>query len=108
MTDIDQPPTSTERQQLESLDDTPHAHVFDGEPKTVRLSLAAGERVPAHRHPDREIVCFVVDGVLELTLGDEDYEVETGDVIRFDGAQEIEPTARTETTALLVLAHRRE
>lgn len=36
----------------------PHANVFpDAEPKTIRVTLAAGESVPAHAHPDREIVC---------------------------------------------------
>ncbi|WP_126664714.1 cupin domain-containing protein [Haloterrigena salifodinae] len=105
MTDIDQLTTRTERRRLDDLVETPHAHVFD-EPRTVRLELAAGEGVPSHRHPERTIVCHVLEGTLEMRLGDEEYVLEAGEVLRFDGRQEIAPEARTDATALLVLAPR--
>lgn len=50
----------------------------------------------------------VLEGALALTLGEEVYEVPAGDVVRFDGAQDIEPEAQADTTALLVLAPRAE
>ncbi|WP_440769022.1 cupin domain-containing protein [Natronorubrum sp. DTA28] len=106
MTDFDQLPTPTERRRLEALEETPHAHLFDGEPQTVRLALADGERIPAHRHPDREIVLHVLEGQLTMSLGDGEYDVHEGDVVRFDGAQDISPKAQADTTALLVLARR--
>ncbi|ELZ16435.1 cupin [Haloterrigena salina JCM 13891] len=106
MTDTDQLTTRTERRRLDDLVATPHAHVFDGEPRTVRLELAAGESVPAHRHSERTIVCHVLEGTLEMGLGDEEYVLEAGEILRFDGRQEIAPEARTDATALLVLAPR--
>ncbi|QLD91046.1 cupin domain-containing protein [Natronomonas salina] len=92
---------------LSDLESTPHANLFPGdEPKTIRLSLGAGEAVPPHRHPDRQIVLHLLEGTVELALGDDVHELEAGEVIRFDGDQEISPTAVTDATALLVLAPR--
>jgi quercetin dioxygenase-like cupin family protein len=78
--------------------------LFEGAPKTVRLALEAGDRVPPHQHPDREIVCYVVDGEIEMTLGDETVELAAGDAARFSGDQDISPRAREDSVALLVLA----
>lgn len=94
---------------LDDLDGQPHANVFpDAEPTTVRLTLAEGESVPAHDHPDREIVFYLVDGAMTLELGDETHELTAGDVARFDGDQQIAPTAGEASTALIVLARRSE
>ncbi|WP_135363803.1 cupin domain-containing protein [Halosimplex halophilum] len=78
--------------------------LFEGAPKTVRLALDAGDRVPPHQHPDKEIVCYVVDGEIEMTLGDETVELAAGDAARFSGDQDISPRAREDSVALLVLA----
>jgi quercetin dioxygenase-like cupin family protein len=87
----------------------PHAQLFPGaEPKTIRLTLEAGERVEPHRHPDREVVLYVVDGALELQLGSEHRELETGDVVRFEGDQDISPRATEGSTALIVLSRQSE
>ncbi|WP_423743433.1 DUF2249 domain-containing protein (plasmid) [Haladaptatus sp. SPP-AMP-3] len=92
---------------LDDLDETPHAVVFpDSEPKTVRLRLAAGESIPGHQHPDRQIVLYLVSGEMKLDVGDETRDIETGDVVRFDGEQEVAPHATSDSTALLVLAPR--
>lgn len=92
---------------LAELDGEPHANVFpDAEPKTIRLTLAEGEAVAPHTHPDREIVFYLIEGEVELQLGDETHEVAAGDVARFDGEQEISPTAVADSTALIVLAQR--
>ncbi|ELZ22663.1 cupin 2 barrel domain-containing protein [Halosimplex carlsbadense 2-9-1] len=80
--------------------------LFEGAPKTVRLALDAGDRVPPHRHPDTEIVCYVVDGEVEMTLGDETVDLAAGDAARFSGDQDISPKAREDSVALLVLAER--
>ncbi|MFD1564195.1 cupin domain-containing protein [Haloarchaeobius amylolyticus] len=88
-----------------SLESTPHAAVFDVDaPRTVRLQLEADERMPKHRHPKSNVVLYVLDGTLELALGDDSYDLESGDVVRFDGDQEISPHARTACAALLVFA----
>lgn len=90
---------------LDALDGRPHASVFpDAEPKTVRLVLDAGEEVPPHTHPDRHIVLYLVEGAMELRVGDRTHELTSGDVARFDGDREISPRAVAESTALIVLA----
>ena len=94
---------------LSELETTPHADVFPGrEPKTVRLELEAGEAIPGHTHPDREIVLYVVDGLLELRLGDDSHELTTEDIARFDGDQEISPQAIEDSIVLIVLAKQAE
>jgi quercetin dioxygenase-like cupin family protein len=87
----------------------PHAQLFpESEPKTIRLTLEAGERVEPHRHPGREIVFYVIDGAIELQLGSESHDMETGDVARFEGDQDISPLATEASTALIVLARQSE
>jgi len=100
---------TTEIRDLDALDGEPHANPFpDTEPKTVRLRLDEGESVPAHTHPGRRIVLYLVDGEIELALGEDTHRVTAGDVARFDGDQEIEPRAIQDSTALIVLASRSE
>lgn len=92
---------------LAELEGEPHANVFAGaEPKTIRLTLAEGEAVAPHAHPDREIVFYLVEGRVELRLDDETVELAAGDVARFDGDRQIAPTALEASTALIVLARR--
>lgn len=94
---------------LDEPDGEPHANIFPAEePKTIRLTLSEGERVEPHSHPDREIVLYLISGTLALDLDDTTCEVAAGDVVHFDGAQEISPTATTDSTALLVLARKTE
>lgn len=92
---------------LDGLTATPHDQPFPGaEPKTVRLQLSAGERVPAHSHPDRDVLVYVVTGDLTVELDAETHELSAGDLLRFDGRREISPVARTDATALVVLARK--
>jgi quercetin dioxygenase-like cupin family protein len=92
---------------LDALNEELRAHVFPGrEPQTVRLSLAARGAVSPHQHPEREVVCHVLDGGLDVSLGDETVNLTGGEVARFDGAQDISPRAVEDSTALLVLAKR--
>lgn len=94
---------------LDDLEGEPHAAVFPGEePKTVRLTLDAGESVPAHQHPGRTVVCHVLSGEVEMALGDDGVTLGVGDAARFDGGQDISPTAVGPSVALLVLAERTE
>lgn len=90
---------------LESLEEAPHAEVFEERtPRTVRLRLDADEHVPKHRHPESNVVLHVLSGAVELTLGDDVYDLESGDVIRFDGDQDVSPHAVEDSTALVVFA----
>jgi len=80
--------------------------LFEGEPRTVLLSLAADERVPAHSHPERAVVFHVLSGEIELTLDDETTTLQPGELARFDGDCDISPYARTASRALVILAKR--
>lgn len=92
---------------LDELESTPHANLFpEAEPKTIRLSLSAGDEVTPHSHPGREIVFHLIEGAIELDLDDDCHELTAGDVARFDGDQDISPTAIEDTVALIVLARR--
>lgn len=92
---------------LDELTATPHARPFGaGEPLVIRLALAADEQVDPHRHPDRQIVLYLLTGRVELSLDDERHELAAGDVIRFDGRREVSPRALEDSEALLVLAKR--
>ena len=75
-----------------------------GDPRVLQLSLAAGEERPPHSHPDRVVVCHVVEGRLDLHLDGESHDVRAGEVTRFDGVREVAPRAVEDTRALLVLA----
>lgn len=97
----------TTRHALDELEGRPHANVFpDAEPKTIRLTLAAGEEIAPHSHPDRDIVVYLVEGAIELALDDGVHKLSAGDVARLDGDQEISPRAIEDAVALLVLAER--
>lgn len=90
---------------LDELEATPHAEVFDQrQPRTVRLQLAADQRVPAHTHPGKNIVIHLLSGHLELTLDEETYELIPGELIRFSGDREVSPYAVEPSTALVVFA----
>ena len=104
--DRDSATSDTERVHLPDLDGDGRGVLFEGEPKTVRLALDAGDRVPEHRHPGRDIVCYVESGEIAMTLGDETLDLAAGDVVRFDGDRDISPEAREDAVALLVLAER--
>lgn len=92
---------------LAALEATPHETAFpDAEPRVVRLSLSADERVPTHDHPGRDIVIHVIDGEVALDLNDETVELAAGDLVRFPGETQVSPLARTDATALVVLAPR--
>lgn len=94
---------------LSALDGTPHANVFpDSEPKTIRLTLEAGEVVDPHRHPGQKVVFFVLEGAVELHLDAETFELAAGDVAHFDGDQEISSVASEDSVALVVLARATE
>lgn len=92
----------TESVSLDSVDAAGRTVLFEGAPKTVSLTLAACESIPPHRHPGARIVLYVRSGRLDLTLETETRSLSAGDVVRFDGAQDIALAAATDCAALLV------
>jgi mannose-6-phosphate isomerase-like protein (cupin superfamily) len=93
---------------LSDLDAEPHAVVYERGPKTVRLSLDAGERMPEHDHPGRDVLFHVLDGTIEVAIDGDAHELDAGDVLRFDGERTVAPEAVTDARALVVLAARAE
>ncbi|MFB6125989.1 MAG: cupin domain-containing protein [Halolamina sp.] len=101
------PNAAPDRAALGDFDADPHDRPFvDGEPEVVALSLSAGESVPAHSHPDRVVVCHVLDGELTLRFDGEAHDAAAGDLVRFDGDRAVSPLSRTDCETLLVLARR--
>lgn len=92
-----------ERIALADLERTPHERVFD-RPRTVRLSIDEGERVPPHSHPDTDVVLVCLSGRLELSLDGDIYEVGADELVRFSGDREVAPVAREDTIAVIVFA----
>jgi quercetin dioxygenase-like cupin family protein len=80
--------------------------IVDENPRTVRLDLAAGDAVPPHDHPGEDVVFHVLEGAVALSLDDETYDLEAGDVCRFPGERSVSPEATTDAVALVVLAER--
>ena len=94
-----------EHRTLSDLNETPHAELFDRhQPRTVRLELAAGEGVPAHNHPGTDIVLHLLSGRLTVSLDEECYELDAGELLQFSGDREIEPRAEEDSTAVIVFA----
>jgi len=93
-------------QTLADLSGEPHATVFADAPRTVRLSLAAGESLPEHDHPGVDVLLVGLEGHLTVEIDGEPYDVRENDVLRVAGERRIEPRAREDSTALVILAPR--
>ncbi|WP_226011202.1 cupin domain-containing protein [Halomicrobium salinisoli] len=99
---------TVERADLSAVAEDGRASLFEGEPRTVYLSLSADERIPEHTHPDREILFHVLEGEIDLDLDGETHSLEAGEIARFSGEREISPSAATDARALVVLANGEE
>lgn len=95
-----------ETARLDELTGAPHATAFAEQPRTVRLTLDAGESVPEHRHPEATPLLHVVEGALDVAVDGETYRLDAGELLRFDGRKPVSPTAREDSVAVVVLAPR--
>lgn len=77
--------------------------LFD-HPRTVRLALDLGERIPPHSHPEHAIVCLVVEGRLRVELDGEATDLSANDLLRFDGGRNIAVEALSDARAVLFFA----
>lgn len=94
---------------LDDLDGTPYANAFPTEePKTLRLTLSAGEHAETHDHPNRHVILYLISGEISLQLDEESHQLEAGDVVHFDGAHDITSSAKTDSMALIVLSKKVE
>lgn len=95
----------TEIVNIESLENTPHSDVFEAkEPRTIRLKLEKGEKIPPHTHKDKNIVIYIIEGKIELSLNDKNHQLKKGEAIRFDGEKKVSPKAIKDSVALIILA----
>lgn len=69
---------TVERISVPDIEGEPHARVFAEEPRTVRLRLDAGESVPGHRHSGEDVLLYVVEGRVTLSVGEERHELVNG------------------------------
>jgi quercetin dioxygenase-like cupin family protein len=97
-----------ETARLDALTGSPHATAFAEAPRTIRLTLDAGESVPEHRHPEATPLIHVVEGELDVAVDGETYTLDAGELLRFDGREPVSPTAREDSVAVVVLAPRSE
>ncbi|WP_135665387.1 cupin domain-containing protein [Halorhabdus rudnickae] len=72
----------------------------------MRLSLDADERIDPHHHPERDSVLHALEGAIELDLDEETFDLNAGDITRFEGEREASPHAVERSVALIVLAPR--
>lgn len=86
---------------LRDLSGESRATAFD-DPKTVRLQLEAGDRIPAHSHPGSKIIFHLHDGRLTIRLNEEAYVLSSGDAVRFRGEREMAIEAQDDSIALVV------
>lgn len=94
-----------ERAVIDEVEGSGRTPLFEGGPRTVHLALDAGESIPAHQHPGREILFHVLNGTVDLTVGEESLRLDAGELARFDGDRDISPAAVTDAEALVVLAN---
>jgi len=95
---------TVERANVDVADEDGRAALFEGEPRTVHLSLSAEDRVPAHDHRDRDPLSRA--GRRDRARpGRGDPRPRCGDLLRFDGDSQISPKAVTDARALVVLAN---
>jgi uncharacterized cupin superfamily protein len=52
------------------------------------------------------VLFHVLEGAVDVALDGDPHRVEAGEILRFEGASAVEPTAREDSTALVVLAPR--
>lgn len=86
---------------LEDLEEKPLAKVFDT-PRSLRLELDEDESRPEHSHPGTEIVLFVHEGAIEMSLDGEIHSVEKGEALQFSGNRDISSHAVKDSVAVLV------
>lgn len=70
--------------------------------RCLLFQLEAGEGVPAHRHPQAQVVVAVLSGELHLTAGEDTRALCGGEVITHDGNRPIALEAVQPGTRVLV------
>jgi quercetin dioxygenase-like cupin family protein len=70
-------------------------------PQVLRLRLDEGDERAEHSHPGKEIVLFVHQGEISLSLDSDRHTVTEGELLRFSGERKISPRAIEDSVALL-------
>ncbi|TKX78540.1 cupin, partial [Halorubrum sp. SD626R] len=56
--------------------------------------------------PGSAVLFHALEGSFDVRVDDETHRVEAGELLRFDGDRTVEPTAREDGAALIVLTER--
>lgn len=79
---------------------------FKGEDvKIVHIALKKDEKIPAHNHKGKDIFFTTVKGKIELYLGEENetHIAECGNIIYFNGEENISATSLEDSEAFIYL-----
>ena len=96
----------SDRVRLADLAEERAVVALDGTPRVVRLTLAAGESMPPHRHPERVVVVHVLEGRLDLQPDGRSLELDAGELFRFEAGEEVAPLAVEDAVALVFIVDR--
>lgn len=88
---------------LDDFDADGRTPVFE-DPYTVHLGLEAGDNIPPHTHPGQAILFAVLEGELDLSVGDETEGLSAGEFASFDGNTDIAVEAIEDVRTLVVFA----
>lgn len=70
----------------------------------VKKTLKANEKIPSHNHEGEKIFFTVIKGSIKVFLNDtEEYNLNTGDILHFDGENFISAEAVEDTTVYVYL-----
>lgn len=70
----------------------------------VKKSLAEGEKIEKHNHPNEIVLFIVVKGCLKIILGNnEEHTLEPGEILKFDGDNFICAEAPVDSEAFVTL-----
>lgn len=57
--------------------------------KLVRRSFKKGDVIPKHNHPEADVVFLLLQGSIDLKIGSDSLVIKQGDIVNFDGEDEI-------------------
>lgn len=75
-----------------------------GKYKVAKKIRKAGQVIDTHKHPSCQIVFSIISGQVEVVLAQtEKHQLQTGDILHFDGANSISATMLTDAQIQVVL-----
>ena len=78
--------------------------------RVIHISFEAGQQVPAHKHPNNDVIVQVLSGELEHTMNSNTTTLKANDLAHFFGDNEVglHNTSDTPTQILVTLIKREQ